>query len=65
MTYRGPTYRGPSGITSRPLPMPGTTPQTVSSEAPAAEGAGTPAWLLPLAFLAGGFLITFALTRRG
>jgi hypothetical protein len=47
----------------RPMQLPGT--QTVSTDAGSSQGSSTPAWGLPLAFLAGGFLITFALTRRG
>jgi fatty acid desaturase len=49
----------------RPMALPGVAPQTVSTDAGTSQGAGTPAWVLPLALLAGGFLLTFALTRRG
>jgi hypothetical protein len=57
-------------IASKPLPMPGTTPQTPAPETVAgsnatSQGAGTPAWVWPVALAVAGFLVTFAFTRKG
>ena len=52
-------------IASKPLPMPGTTPQQVTNDAPASQGAETPAWVWPVTLAVAGFLVTFAFTRKG
>jgi hypothetical protein len=47
----------------RPMQLPGT--QTVSTDAPASQGAETPAWVWPVTLAVAGFLVTFAFTRKG
>ena len=47
----------------RPMQLPGT--QTVASSGATAEGTETPAWVWPTVLAVAGFLVTFAVTRKG